>query len=169
MSQINFQAQQADAVGLAYPTAVAAYPTYDGAQRAVDYLAQREFPVGRVEIVGSDVRSVERVTGRLTRGRLAGAGALSGLWLGLFVGIASSLLYAHFSLGLFLLTGVIGAAFGTIWSLLGYKAVTRGGNRRFTSVNQIRAARYDILVDHRDADRARAILSELTEGYPLAP
>ena len=168
MSPITYPSQQqSDTLDLAFPVAVAAYPTYDGAQRAVDYLGQRDFPVGQVEIVGTDVRSVERVTGRLTRARLAGAGALSGLWLGVFVGIAAALLYAHFSLGLFLLTSVIGAAFGTAWSVLGYQAVTRRGRRRFTSVSRIRAGRYDVLVGHADADRARAILCELTEGYPL--
>ncbi len=168
MSPITSQFPQTDTLDLAYPVAVATFPSYDGAQRAVDYLAERDFPVARVEIVGTDVRSVERVTGRLTRARVAGAGALSGLWLGVFVGIASSLLYAHFSIGLFLITGALGAAFGTIWSLVDYRAVTRGGRRRFTSVSRIRAERYDIRVGHTEADRARAILSELTEGFPLA-
>lgn len=44
-----------------------------------------------LEIVGTTLRSIESVTGRMTRGKVAAAGALSGLWTGLFVGIAFSL------------------------------------------------------------------------------
>ena len=45
---------------------VGSYERYDDAQRAVDTLSDRRFPVERVTIVGSDLRLVERVTGRLT-------------------------------------------------------------------------------------------------------
>ena len=41
-----------------------------------------------VEIVGTELKSAERVTGRLARGEVALAGAISGLWIGMFVGIA---------------------------------------------------------------------------------
>ncbi len=43
---------------------IASYSTYDDAQRAVDTLSDHRFPVDRVTIVGSDLRLVERVTGR---------------------------------------------------------------------------------------------------------
>ena len=45
---------------------VGAYPTYAQAQAAVDHLADEEFPVHEVTIVGVDLMQVERVTGRLT-------------------------------------------------------------------------------------------------------
>ena len=54
------------------------FEKYEQAQRAVDYLSDHEFPVENCMIVGTDLKQVERVTGRLTRGRVAGAGALSG-------------------------------------------------------------------------------------------
>jgi hypothetical protein len=60
---------------------------YPSAQRAVDQLSDDGFPVEKLDIVGSDVRLVEQVTGRLTTGRASGAGALSGLWAGLLLGI----------------------------------------------------------------------------------
>src|SRR5690625_5951628 len=65
---------------------LAAFETYLEAQRAVDFLSDKEFPVQHVTIVGSDLRMVERVTGRLTYARVALAGALSGALFGLFVG-----------------------------------------------------------------------------------
>ncbi len=60
-------------------------------QQAVDYLADQSFPVQNLEIVATELGSVERVTGRLTRGKIAAAGTLSGLWSGLFVGIGFNL------------------------------------------------------------------------------
>ena len=67
-----------DPVSAAWNT-VARFDDYETAQRAVDRLSDDGFPVEKLDIVGSDVRLVERVTGRLTRGRAASAGALSGL------------------------------------------------------------------------------------------
>ena len=65
---------------------VGSFATYEEAQKAVDYLADNEFPVSDVTIVGVDLMLVERVLGRLTWGRVLGNGAASGIWMGLFVG-----------------------------------------------------------------------------------
>ena len=51
------------------------YDTYPQAQHVVDYLADHDFPVQNVAIVGTELKSIERVTGRLTRGKVALAGA----------------------------------------------------------------------------------------------
>lgn len=59
------------------PVSVGVYDTYFEAQQAVDHLADESFPVEDVEIVGTDLRSMERVTGRLTRGRMAVGSACS--------------------------------------------------------------------------------------------
>lgn len=45
---------------------VVTYSEYDSAQVAVDRLSDTGFPVEHLDIVGSDLRLVERVTGRLT-------------------------------------------------------------------------------------------------------
>lgn len=42
---------------------VGSYPTYEGAQRAVDFLSDSKFPVERTAIIGSDLRMVETVLG----------------------------------------------------------------------------------------------------------
>ena len=57
---------------------VGSYDNYQQAQRAVDFLSDEKFPVENVTIIGSDLRMVERVTGRLSWGRAIGAGAT--LW-----------------------------------------------------------------------------------------
>ena len=42
------------------------YTGYAEAQRVVDYLADRDFEVETTQIIGSDLRMVEQITGRLT-------------------------------------------------------------------------------------------------------
>ena len=74
---------------------VGSYATYEEAQRAVDHLADSDFPVRDVTIVGVDLMLVERVIGRLTWGRVLVSGAASGAWFGLFVGLLLSLFTAR--------------------------------------------------------------------------
>ena len=57
---------------------IASFDDYADAQRAVDRLSDEGFPVERVSIVGTGLRYVEDVTGRLTTGRAALMGATQG-------------------------------------------------------------------------------------------
>src|SRR4051795_4512805 len=75
-----------DPISAAWNT-VASCPTYADAQAAVDRLSDDGFPVEHLDIVGSDLKLVERVTGRLTTTRAAMAGAASGAWFGLMIGL----------------------------------------------------------------------------------
>ena len=49
---------------LNYPQHVAEFTTYEEAQAAVDYLADNRFPVENLLIVGTNLKLLERVTGR---------------------------------------------------------------------------------------------------------
>ena len=149
------------ALDLTYPRSLGVYDDYTQAQAAVDHLADNEFPVASLAIVGTDLRSVERVTGRLTRGTAAAAGAMSGVWLGLFVGVVFTLFSRDGGAGALFTTPVIGAVFGLIWSQIGFSALTRGGTRDFSSVSQVVATRYELLVEHRLAETARGLLETL--------
>lgn len=145
---------------LEYPQSLGVYDDYAAAQKAVDFLSDEGFPVQNVLIVGTDLRQVERVTGRLTTGRVAGAGAASGAWLGLLIG----LLVGLFSDGSTWLTTVLGGvalglAFGIVWALLGY-AATRG-QRDFSSVTKVVATRYEVLVEHKFLAQGQELLAKL--------
>ena len=61
--------------------------SYEDAQRAVDFLSDREVEVSGIQIIGRDVQLVETVTGRMSYGRAAGAGMVTGGWFGLLVGL----------------------------------------------------------------------------------
>ena len=56
---------------LQFPQSLGVFDAYADAQKAVDYLSDEEFPVENCLIVGTDLKQVERVTGRLTTGRVA--------------------------------------------------------------------------------------------------
>jgi hypothetical protein len=66
---------------------IAEFPTYTGAEELVDRLSDKGFAVQHTHIVGTELRSIEDVTGRLTTRGAAVAGAASGAWLGLLVGV----------------------------------------------------------------------------------
>jgi hypothetical protein len=133
------------------------YDTYAEALAVVDRLAKAEFPVKQVAIVGSGLKTVERVTGKLTWGRAAGAGAASGGWIGLFLGLVLLLFTADPQLTSMLAAVLFGVAFGIVFGLAGY-AVTRR-RHDFTSTHQVLASRYDILVDPQLTARAQDLLA----------
>src|SRR6476620_9741564 len=123
---------------------VGSYDTYVEAQRAVDFLSDEQFPVQHVSIVGSDLKMVENVLGRLTRGRAAMAGAATGLWFGLFVGVLLSVFASKNTNGFGLVLAAIayGVVFGAIFGFVGH-ALSRG-RRDFTSRSKIVASSYEI-------------------------
>jgi hypothetical protein len=138
---------------------VAAYATYLEAQRAVDHLADSAFPVQLVTIVGTELKMVERVTGRLSYPRVAIGGFVSGAWFGLFVGLLLSLFTSPGSRSPFLPAILIGGAFGLLFSVVPY-SFTRG-RRDFTSSSQIVASSYAVLCRTEQAHKARELLREV--------
>jgi hypothetical protein len=149
---------------LQYPQSLAVYDDYAQAQKSVDFLADADFPVDQLMIVGTDLKRIERVTGRLTWSKIAVGGILSGLWLGIFVGLIFALFAEENLWQVLLSTGLMGATFGLVWALVGY-AFTRG-QRDFSSVTQVVATRYEVLVEHKHAPRARELLTGLPGALP---
>jgi hypothetical protein len=137
---------------------IARYATYLEAQRAVDYLSDQAFPVQFVTIVGTGLRMVERVTGRLTYPKVAGASALSGAWLGLFFGLLLSL-FGGTNGGILVPAILFGAGFGILWGIITYSLT--GGRRDFTSQSQVVASEYEVLCLTDQAGRARELLGRL--------
>ena len=158
------------ALTLDYPLSIGVFDTYPEAQRAVDALSDAGFPVQNCLIVGTELRQLERVTGRLTWGRVLMGGALSGLWLGLFVGVIFSLFTTPTSVfAQVVSTMLFGAVFGAVWAAIGY-AATRG-QRDFTSVSRIVPSKFEVLSEHKVAQQAREVLAKagIATGRPSWP
>ena len=135
---------------------VGSFEPYPEAQAAVDLLSDNAFPVTELTIVGVDLIEVERVTGRLTWGRVIAGGMASGAWLGLFFGIVMALMSGFWfssiaaGIGMGLVFGIVGAA-------VPYAASK--GKRDFTSSTQIVAGRYDVICSPERAREARDMIA----------
>lgn len=145
---------------------IGSYETYSEAERTVDYLSDNGFPVERVAIIGSDVKLVEQVVGRLDYGgaalRGAGSGALTGLLIGWLFGVFAwfTPVLAAFTLALYGL--VFGAVIGAIFGLLAH-ALQRG-RRDFASVRMMTPTRWEVVADDAVADEAEDLLAKMTGG-----
>jgi hypothetical protein len=152
-----------DAPGAGYaaaPTvAIDSYPDYASAQRAVDYLSDNKFPVEKVSIVGTDLRLVENVLGRMTIGRAALAGAASGAWFGLFIGLLFGIFSDSAWLGVLITCILIGAVWGAIFGAIAH-AMT-GGRRDFSSRSSLTASQYAVTAEADVAEQARQLLGRL--------
>lgn len=143
---------------LQFPQSLAVFDDYQTAQRAVDHLSDHEFPVQNLMIVGTELKQVERVTGRLTTGRVAAAGAASGAWLGLLIGVVLGTFAKEGEFWPTVLGGLgFGVVFGVLWALLAY-AMTRG-QRDFSSVKTVVATKYEVLVEHKHLAQAQELLA----------
>lgn len=129
------------------------FPTYSAAEKVVDTLSDKGFPVQHCRIVGTGLRTVEYVTGRLTSTSAAKAGAASGAWFGLLFGLLLGL-FAHGSAWLAVLIGstAITAAWMGMFGYLAHRAT--GGRRDFRSTQGLEAEQYAIFVDAEYADEA---------------
>jgi len=159
---VSNQSPFAGRTAQAFPTlprgdVLGTFDSYPDAQRVVAQLAEADFPVAKISIVGNDLKTVERVTGKMTYGRAAIAGALSGLWLGIFFGIVLTL-FSPSAGGLILAAAIIGAAFGMLYGIVSFAITKR--QRDFTSVHQVLATNYQIVVDPQLTGQAQRILGQ---------
>lgn len=186
MTQQNPIAANQSLFKLEYPQSVGVFETYEAAQKAVDHLADNDFPVNNLAIVGTDLRLMERVTGRRTWGTVLGQGVMSGLSTGFIVAIFMMLLFPEQGfMSQLLMALLIGVGIGLVFAVLGY-ALSRG-QRDFTSVTQTVATKYELLCEHKVVGRARELLANAPgsrasqfnqpqptwqqgpQGYPGAP
>jgi len=133
------------------------YETYVEAQSVVDRLSKADLDVKMLSIVGNDLKTVERVTGKLTYGRAALAGAASGAWLGLFVGLVFFIFSEVPNFTFVAAAALIGAGFGMLFGIVTYSLGRR--RRDFTSTHQVLASNYQVITDASLTAQAQEVLS----------
>jgi hypothetical protein len=133
------------------------FDNYAESQQLVDRLSDAGFPVEHIQIVGTGIRTVEQVTGRMTTGKAALYGAGSGAWLGVLIG----LIFGLFTTGpvtwiiLLLVSLGIGALWGAVFGFVAHWATK--GRRDFSSVHALEADRYAVLVTDEPLGEARRL------------
>ena len=154
------QRQPSSLFELQFPQSVGIFNSYADAQKAVDYLSDEKFEVQNLAIVGTELKSVERVLGRRNWGTVITQGLQSGVSTGLLVGLVMLIFTKPTSyFALLLVSLAIGITLAIGFSAAGY-AMTRG-KRDFTSVTQTVATKYEVLCEHKVAAQARELLSQM--------
>ena len=157
------QRQPSSLFELQFPQSVGIYNSYAEAQKAVDYLADEKFEVQNLAIVGTDLKSVERVLGRRNWGTVVTQGMQSGISTGLLVALVMLIFIRPQSFLVLLAVALaIGIVLGIGFSAAAY-AMSRG-KRDFTSITQTVATKYEVLCEHKVAAQAR----EMLQGMPGA-
>lgn len=140
---------------------IATFDNYADAERAVDYLADQQFEVQRVAIVGRDLELVEQVTGRMNYGwaalRGAAAGALTGALIGWIFGLFNWWYPLIAGLVLACYGAIFGAAVGALTGLVMY--AFQAGRRGFTTMRSLQPRHFDVVADVDQADRAMQLLT----------
>lgn len=147
---------------LEYPQSVGVYNTYDDAQRVVDFLADQKFPVQHLAIVGTELRSVERVLGRRNWGTVILAGVQNGVTTGIMISLLMMLFVQEAAanpLVIIVYALLIGIFVGVVMSSISYWAAR--GKRDFTSVSQTIATKYEVLAEHKVAGQARGLVATM--------
>nr|WP_042188025.1 general stress protein [Kibdelosporangium sp. MJ126-NF4]CEL17596.1 PROBABLE TRANSMEMBRANE PROTEIN [Kibdelosporangium sp. MJ126-NF4] len=154
MTEPHIRAAQSDSPSMENQQRLASFPDYLDAQRLVDRMSDDGFPVQHVRIIGDGVRTVEQVTGRMTRGKAALGGLAGGAWFGLLIGLLLGLftIGAAAWLWILVLSTVIGATWGAVFGFIAHWS-TRG-ERDFSSIRTLQAQRYDVYVDTSHAAQA---------------
>jgi hypothetical protein len=146
---------------LEYPRSVGVFDTYPAAEKAVDYLADKGFPVGNLAIVGTDLRTVERVLARKTWRTVLVQGIVQGLSTALILFLVLWLFLPSANVLALLLAAVVFSSLVSMgFAALGF-ALSRGA-RDFTSVHQTVATRYEVLCEHKVAEQAQEMIAGMS-------
>lgn len=145
---------------LRFPQSVGVFAAYAEAQKAVDFLSDQKFPVENLAIVGTDLRLMERVTGRKTWGTVIRTGIFNGLSTGVLVAVLLWFLFQDTNLLTLLPLALgVGILISVGFSALAY--ALSGGRRDFDSVAKTVATKYEVLCEHKVAGQARDLLATL--------
>jgi hypothetical protein len=115
-----------------------------------------------VSIVGTGLRYVERVSGRVTTGRATLLGAGYGAAAGLVWGLLFAALFTFDSGSFWSLLGVsevVGGVGGAFFGAISHSS--RGGERDFASESQTRADHYEVQVEDGYAAEAERVLATM--------
>lgn len=162
----NRRNQRIQNIAIPDGTSVAEFSNYAGAVDCVDQLIRHGFPAPMAAIVGTNLSTVERVRGRLSYGRVALQGALTGSWLGLIVGIlftdpaAAAATGGASPVGTLSLGAAIllGAGVGMLANVLRFSFARK--SHEFLSSSAVVAASYSVVVPHDLANQATQAINE---------
>jgi hypothetical protein len=160
----NKRTSRAQTAAIPQGEVIAEFKTHAEAAELVTRLIDGKFPAGSIAVVGKDLRTVERVRGKLSNARVALGGATTGSWLGLIWGLifgasaettTTQEAFAPVVSAIF-----IGAGIGMLINILRFAfAKNKPG---FISQSTVVASKYQVQVPSQLADQAAAIMATKT-------
>jgi len=142
---------------------IAEFLDYALAVDFVENLVKNDFPAAQIAIVGSDLRTVERLRGKLSYGRIALGGATTGAWMGLIIGLLFGAPTGTDPVDPNQFTGIestfsavlIGAGLGMLFNVIRFSLAKR--KRGFISTSSVVASKYAVQVPSDLANQANAV------------
>jgi len=136
---------------------VAQFKNYRDAVGYVEQLIANDFPARLVSIIGSDLKSVENIRGKLGYGRVALSGAVTGSWIGMFFGLlfgatgtaTEALVLTNIGAGI-----VIGAGLGMLINVIRFSLARN--KRNFISAQSFVAKKYEVVVPADQLQNAKS-------------
>lgn len=145
-------------------TPVAEFRSKKAAHAAVEYLSSQGIKVRGVTLVGEGVRVIEQVMGPIPYGRVALRGAMSGAWMGLFVGILLSVTRENSPVS-WSGSMLIGVAIGMLVAVVTF-ALGNRKKRALSISHQIVPERFVMCCPTEELNAIRQSLAEL-QDIPL--
>lgn len=144
---------------------VGQFKNYREAVKTVEQLVENGFPAPLISIIGSDLKTVETLKGKLGYGRVALSGAVTGSWVGLFFGLlfgatstTEQVIITNLSSGI-----VIGAGVGMLLNVIRFSLAKN--KRTFISAQAVVAKKYDVIVPTGQLTEAKkAMKASATES-----
>lgn len=148
---------------------LAQFTNYREAVKAVEQLVENGFPASLISIIGSDLKTVETLKGKLGYGRVALSGAVTGSWVGLFFGLVFGATSATEQVVVTNLTAgiVIGAGIGMLFNVIRFSLAKN--KRSFISAQAVVAKKYEVVVPTGQLNEAKKAMKQKVEAAAKKP
>jgi hypothetical protein len=147
---------------------LASFGEYTEAVALVEKLVESDFPITAIAIVGKDLKTVERLRGRMGNGKVALSGATTGAFIGLVIGLLSPVPQgadaAAIAVSNILQPILIAAGVGMLFGVIRYSMSKN--KRSFVSSSMVLAKEYEVQVPGNLLEQAKQIQAKPIQNQP---
>lgn len=145
---------------------LASFGEYPEAVALVEKLVEANFPFTAIAIVGKDLKTVERIRGRMNYGKVALSGATTGAFIGfvltLFSPVPEGADATSIAISNVIQPVVIAAGIGMMFNIIRF-AMSRN-KRGFMSSSMVMAKEYEVQVPSNLLAQAKEVAAKPVEG-----
>ena len=135
---------------------------YTDAVALVEKLVDGDFPVSAIAIVGKDLKTVERIRGRMSNSKVALSGATTGAFIGLVLGLFSPVSGEGDAVTITITNLIqpilIAAGVGMLFNIIRFSMAKN--KRSFVSTSMVMAKEYEVQVPQNLVSQARAVMAK---------